>query len=61
MEVQRLRTWIECYTEKDTGTVPSEVEKAEAPRMESQRSPDKAEKAIEVFQVLLDRVNKDWK
>ena len=29
--------------------------------MESQRSVDKAEKAIEVFQVLLDRVNKDWK
>ena len=61
MEVQRLRTWIEGYTEKEKGTVPSEVEKAKARRMESQRSLDKAEKAIEVLGGLLDQVNKDWK
>ena len=56
-----MRTWIEGYTEKEMGTVPSEVEKAKVRQMESQRPLDEAEKVIGGFRVLLDRVNKDWK
>jgi hypothetical protein len=52
---------IEGFEEREKGTDAADVEEAKADRIETQRLLDKAEKAMKVLAVLLDRVNKEWR
>jgi hypothetical protein len=59
---KRWRKKIEGYekTEKDMGTEAADVERAKVFRIETQHLLDKAKKAINALEVLLEQVNKDW-